>query len=156
MCRCRRRGGLRNGVVELTSAGVYSILHNFTTAAGDAEGPSWNILRDGQGNLYGAAYANSGIGALWEIAAAGRYEILNQGNHGDRYFARDAAGNFYGTFTNWSTQGGGRRLGNNGCSRARSLPPIISVPTALAEARQGWFSVGSVVFYNSVLYGVME
>ena len=134
---------------------MYSILHNFTTAAGDAEGPSWNILRDGQGNLYGTAYANSGIGALWEITAAGQYEILNQGNYGDSYFARNAAGNFYGTFTDWSTQGGEGAWEITGAA-GHVLTTDYFCTDCVGGSTQGWFSVGSVVFYNSVLYGVME
>ena len=65
-------------VFELTSAGVYQVLHVFGVTSTDGLDPLSPIIFDGSGDIFGTAAvggANNG-GMLWEITTSGTYKDL--------------------------------------------------------------------------------
>lgn len=103
-------GAYNNGTVfELTKAGTLNVLHSFTGGA-DGGAPSGDLIRDQQGNLYGATYAGGaachirlGCGVLFELTPSGSETVLytftggTDGAEPNGGLIRDAQGNFYGT-----------------------------------------------------------
>jgi uncharacterized repeat protein (TIGR03803 family) len=100
---------------ELTAAGNYTVLYRFTGGV-DGGGPGVP-LRDGAGNLYGAAGfggttdCNGGCGVVYKVNPSGKETVLYSftgGADGTNPSARliaDPAGNLYGT-TPWGGKGG--------------------------------------------------
>ncbi len=96
-------------------AQTFTVLHTFTGAPNDGEGPFGQLTRDSAGNLYGttegggkgncARYAGGGCGTAFMLNQAGK-EIAKFSFNGGNGFVplagllRDAAGNFYGTTVN--------------------------------------------------------
>jgi uncharacterized repeat protein (TIGR03803 family) len=96
-------------VFELSVSGKESVLHRFRAnykVQHDGEEPQAAVVRDAQGNLYGATQAGgpSGGGVVYEITADGKEKILHDfctGGCSDGLFPNgliiDAKGNLYGT-----------------------------------------------------------
>jgi len=97
-------------VFKLDSAGNETVLHSFRISDGST--PIAGLVRDGVGNLYGAAYFGAidgglcvfGCGTIFKLGASGKGTVLHaftgypsdgDGPAGD--LLRDAAGNLYGT-----------------------------------------------------------
>ncbi|MGO9648946.1 MAG: choice-of-anchor tandem repeat GloVer-containing protein [Terriglobales bacterium] len=91
-------------------AQTFTVLHTFTGAPNDGEGPFGQLIRDSAGNLYGTTTAG-GVGKCGNYGGCGTAFMLNKagkeiakfsfnGRNGFSLLAgllRDAAGNFYGT-----------------------------------------------------------
>lgn len=103
-------------VYELSAAGGFQLLHNFSGKDGYA--PNSELIRDADGNLYGttrfggsnaACTYNGGCGTVFEITASGTEIVLYSfGGGADGLYpysglVRDKAGNLYGT-TVWGGQ----------------------------------------------------
>jgi uncharacterized repeat protein (TIGR03803 family) len=93
-----------NGAVfDLSTTGIWSLLHTF--GGTDGENPQAGLTLAADGNYYGAATydKNTGWGVLFRIAPNGIYTILHQftgGSDGGHPFAsliQAADGNLYGT-----------------------------------------------------------
>ncbi|HEY4114475.1 MAG TPA: choice-of-anchor tandem repeat GloVer-containing protein [Rhizomicrobium sp.] len=88
-------GDDHGGVIfEITSAGRESLLFNFSIST---NAPRGTLLRDGAGDLYGAA-----DNAVFRLASDGSYTVLHQfngtdGNDPDGGLIADKEGNLYGT-----------------------------------------------------------
>ena len=102
-------------VFELRTDGRESVLYSFRGKA-DGAYPGTNLLRDGAGNLYGAANQGGtfGVGVMFKLSLRGVITVLHtfcsspvcaDGEY-PLYIVRDAAGNFYG-----STEYGGNGQG---------------------------------------------
>jgi len=98
-----------------TYAGTYRVLHAFDPNGGDGESPI-GLVRDSQGNLYGATFSSGGDtpGAIFKIAPDGTETVLHifgggpdDGAFPDAGLILDAAGNLYGTTTNGGAGGEG-------------------------------------------------
>jgi len=106
-------------VFKVAPGGRETVLHNFTGGA-DGANPSGGLVRDGQGNFYGATQSGGssttfcstikGCGTIFEVSPTGVEQVLYTfpgGNGGDGFdpsgpLVRDAQGNLYGL-----TYGGG-------------------------------------------------
>jgi uncharacterized repeat protein (TIGR03803 family) len=109
-------GSTNHGVIyKLDTSGTYTVLHNFTGAAG--AGPNGLII-DQAGNLYGTAEfggacAGIGCGVFFKLDKAGNYTALyyftgtTDGANPRGILTLDEAGNFYGTTTAGGTEGKG-------------------------------------------------
>jgi uncharacterized repeat protein (TIGR03803 family) len=92
-------------VFKLTKAGKLTVLHSFTGGA-DGAVPNGGLIRDAEGNLYGAS--GGGNGQLFKLTPAGKLTVLHRFTGGadgagpNGGLIRDAAGILYGT-----TMGGG-------------------------------------------------
>ncbi len=91
-------------VFEITAGGVESVLYSFSSQY-DAYEPAYGVVRDPQGNLYGAS-RNGGAfnrGAIFKLAPDGTETLLHSFDElaGGRYpgagLVLDAQGNLYGT-----------------------------------------------------------
>lgn len=88
-------------VFQLTPDGVETVLHSFAGGSrGDGAKPFSNLVRDGEGNLYGITVG--GKGRVFEIAASGTERVIYSFNNKSGYqppagLVLDAAGNLYGT-----------------------------------------------------------
>jgi uncharacterized repeat protein (TIGR03803 family) len=102
-------GASRQGALfKLSRSGVYTLLHSFCVMQNCADGSyPGGLLRDSQGNLYGAAFEGSGAagyGLIFKYAPAGTYYYLHAfaGPEGARPKGRliqDGDGNLYGSAT---------------------------------------------------------
>jgi len=111
-------GGLAAAVVAASGnakASTFEVLHVFTGAPSDGNGPSSNLLEDAAGNLYGETNSGGsgcpqygGCGSVFEVAPDGTetvlYNFCTKTNCADGSFpmgnlAEDGAGNLYGTTT---------------------------------------------------------
>lgn len=90
-------------VYKLDTAGMATVLHNFTGGA-DGGNPYAGVIRDAAGNLYGTAHlggtANAGV--IYKLDPAGDFKVLHTftGPDGASPYAGligDSAGNLYGT-----------------------------------------------------------
>lgn len=84
-------------VFRVSAAGVHTVLHNFNDATSVAYNPVGGVVRDGSGNLYGAA--NAGI---YRLTAGGQFTLLHlfTGSNGQNPTSTpiiDPAGNLIGT-----------------------------------------------------------
>src|SRR5580698_467814 len=89
---------------------TFTVLHTFTGAPGDGEGPFGQLIRDSAGNLYGTTTVGGtgkcgnygGCGTAFMLNKAGK-EVAKLSFNGKDGFSllagllRDAAGNFYGS-----------------------------------------------------------
>jgi uncharacterized repeat protein (TIGR03803 family) len=112
-----REGGESDGagtVFELSSNGKERVLHRFRAYTKQHDGiyPVTPLVRDAQGNLYGATVEGGlyGAGVVYEITAAGKEKILHSFCSGDcsdgaqpNDLIMDTQGNLYGT----TSAGGG-------------------------------------------------
>ncbi len=108
--------GFGCGVVfEIGPSGNETVLHTFAGGPTDGQDPQSNLLRDGAGNLYGAARSGgaSGDGVIFKLDPSGNETVLHSfagGTDGispDAGLIEDLDGNLYGV-----TASGG--VGNNG------------------------------------------
>jgi uncharacterized repeat protein (TIGR03803 family) len=154
-------GGVLSGcgnLFKITSAGTYSVLFEFYGLAGGGTTPSWNIMRDGQGNTFGTAFSGVG-GTLFELTAARKYTPLaltpiDKGTFaGESYFTRSTSGDFFGGLTGFRQIGvgiwrvsPGRRVFRNTwfCTDCQS------------DSAQGWNPQGPLMFSSGILYGTMR
>ncbi len=114
-------GGLGYGVVyKIAAAGEFTVLYRFTGGA-DGGVPLAGVTVDPTGNLYSAASGygrlsngNNGSGVVFELDAAGAYNVLYTFTGGvdgaaPESVVRDSAGDLYGT-----TKDGGGTACNSG------------------------------------------
>ena len=96
-----------NGVIfEVSNAGKQSTLYSFTGGS-DGGAPASAVIRDTEGNLYGAASSGaSGGGTVFEFSSGGTFSVLytfcsqagcSDGSKPLQAVVEDAEGNFYGT-----------------------------------------------------------
>jgi uncharacterized repeat protein (TIGR03803 family) len=122
-------GGARGGTVfELSKSGVFKVLYTFTGGA-DGDSP-WGVIRDANGNFYGAtSYGGAhGFGTVFKLTSSGDETVLYNftgGSDGGNPFApliEDAGGNFYGTtFTGGITTGACHFLDQTSCGTVFKL-----------------------------------
>jgi len=83
-----------------------TVLHSFTRSGGDGGLPYGSVVRDAQGNLYGATEAGgtSDLGTVFMLDKTGKETVLYRftGTGGDGFqpyagLVRDGVGNLYGT-----------------------------------------------------------
>jgi uncharacterized repeat protein (TIGR03803 family) len=118
--------GFNDGTVfNLTSSGVFTLLHNFADTEGS--GPRGGLIEDGNGNFYGTTYQEGafGGGTVFEISltrgGGGQivsenfsvlYSFSGANVHGDGYHSQaglvfDRNGNLYGTTADGGSAGYG-------------------------------------------------
>ena len=92
----------RGTVWEITSAGVFSTLHSFTTSDGGFS--QGGVTLDSSGNLFGTASGGGthGVGTVWEITAGGNFSVfhnfsLSDGGYPLSTVVFDGSGTMYGT-----------------------------------------------------------
>jgi len=122
-------------VFKLDPAGKKTLLHIFTGTGGDGEHPWSGVVRDNDGNLYGATVeggtgpnctsANNGCGTVYKIDKTGKETILHSftGSGADyppiyAALALDGKGNIYGT----APEGGSQNC-DSGCGAIFMLDP---------------------------------
>ena len=113
-------------VFKLTPEGKETVLHSFTSTAGDGANPVAPLIRDAAGNLYGTteygglfggACGGNGCGIVFKINPSGKETVLyrftgipqNDGMNPLQGLVRDSKGNLYGT----TSQGGIYSYGNS-------------------------------------------
>ena len=110
-----------DGVVfKVDPAGKETVLYSFTGGA-DGAGPSGDLVRDSDGNLYGTTSGGgpSNAGVVFKLDPTGKETVLYSftgGADGANPFAgliRDEAGNLYGT----ASAGGGGLGAAESCLR---------------------------------------
>jgi uncharacterized repeat protein (TIGR03803 family) len=131
------QGGLNScsggcGVIfELTTSGVFSVLHKFSGP--DGASPNQGLVRDAAGNLYGTAVgggANNtcnggGCGVIFKLDKAGKLTVLHifsgaDGSFPEAGLLRDSSGSLYGT----TVSGPGTGCGSgSGCGTVFKLTP---------------------------------
>jgi uncharacterized repeat protein (TIGR03803 family) len=96
-------------VYEITPGGTEIVLYTFCPderdGCPDGGQPYGNLVRDGQGNLYGTTYYGGayGLGTVFEVTPSGEETVLHSfggeqdGGHPAAGLIRDVQGNFYGT-----------------------------------------------------------
>ena len=151
-------GGGANGlgsIYELTAAGQYVTLYNFTAA--DGQFPNGSLYRTSDGSLYGTTFrgGTNNYGTVFQLTPAGVLNTLHSFNLTDgrgpvgALFV-DGTGNFYGV-----TAGGGvnntgtiYQLATNG-----TLTTLHSFVTADGTAPQnGLIQAGDGKFYGTTSY----
>jgi uncharacterized repeat protein (TIGR03803 family) len=107
--------GLGCGVVfKLSMNGKERVLHAFTNAGIDGQGPWADLIRDSHGNLYGTTLyggtghgcvGNIGCGTVFKVSPAGKETVLYSftgvpdGEFPQSALLRDTDGNLYGSTT---------------------------------------------------------
>lgn len=116
-------GAFSAGIIyELSSAGVYTILHSFNGKSGGAD-PQTGVIRDSKGNLYGTTYAGgkiscnrytNGCGIVYKLSRTGQFTVLHTftgrpdgANPSWGSLLRDSSGNIYGLAANGGASGNG-------------------------------------------------
>lgn len=96
-------------VYEITPGGTEIVLYTFCPderdGCPDGGQPYGNLVRDGQGNLYGTTYYGGayGLGTVFEVTPSGEETVLHSfgggqdGGHPAAGLIRDVQGNFFGT-----------------------------------------------------------
>jgi len=92
-------------VYKVDPAGRETVLYSFT-GGDDGQGPSYGVVRDTSGNLYGTTNTGgtAGVGAVYKLDPSGKETVLHSftglkdGSNPDGV-VRDSAGNLYGTTT---------------------------------------------------------
>jgi uncharacterized repeat protein (TIGR03803 family) len=122
-------------VFKLDPAGKETVLHRFTGTGGDGEHPWAGLVRDNEGNVYGATLeggtgpnctsAENGCGTVYKVDKTGKEKILHSftGSGADfppiyATLALDEKGNIYGT-----TPNGGSNNCGSGCGAVFMLDP---------------------------------
>jgi uncharacterized repeat protein (TIGR03803 family) len=164
------RGGLYGygNVFKMTPSGIETVLYDFMGGA-DGGTPGGNLLRDGQGNLYGtaavggAAFGNSGFGVIFKLTPAGTESVLytfcaTAGCMDGKYpesLVRVASGNFYGTTTEGGTANQGTVFGINSAGAEIMLYNFCSAGIT-SNCPDGSIPVGPILSLNGNLYGTTE
>jgi uncharacterized repeat protein (TIGR03803 family) len=96
-------GHFNDGTIfELDKSGHESLIFSFTGNQGGGY-PFGGVVRDNEGNFYGAAaYGGNGVGTVFEVSPQGVETVLYTFSGGDGAYpsaglVRDATGNLYGT-----------------------------------------------------------
>jgi uncharacterized repeat protein (TIGR03803 family) len=108
-----RGGGGPGEVFELMSSGTEKVLHAF--GGPDGSDPRGNLVRDGDGNLYGTAFYGGafGYGIVFKLDTSGNETLLYSfsggadGANPQSGLVGDGSGNFYGTTYNGGAYGFG-------------------------------------------------
>ncbi len=163
-------GGMANaGVVfKLNTAGVYTILHNFT-GGNDGSNPGSGLVADHAGNLYGTtvnggtAGGTAGQGVVYKLDPAGAETVLytftglTDGGQPYAGVIRDAEGNLYGTTVN-----GNQPSGYYLCGVVYKLSPDGTetvLHTFGIDNYDGWYPLSGVIrdpagnLYGTTEYG---
>jgi uncharacterized repeat protein (TIGR03803 family) len=148
-------------IYEITETGTETILYHFTGLA-DGMWPYGGLIRDEEGNLYGASQGGTGqYGTIFKLDSSGNFTVLHTfagGAAGADPLAtllRDAAGNLYGT----TSHGGGfgsECAGGFGCGTVFVLTNSgkFSVLHSFTGGADGWDPVAPLAFDSSGnLYG---
>src|ERR1700688_741210 len=105
-------GGGAGTVFKVDATGNETVLYRFTGTGGDGLSPLGNLVRDGQGNLYGATSSGGfactllsfGCGTVFKVDLTGNETVLYSftvtgvdGASPDAGWVLDAQGNLYGT-----------------------------------------------------------
>ena len=102
-------------VFKMTAAGTVTILHDFCTQSGCADGynPTAGLIQGSDGNLYGETLFGgpNGYGAIFKISPSGGFTVLASFNNADGSqpsggLVQGSDGNFYGTTSQGGTAGG--------------------------------------------------
>jgi len=106
--------GIGCGTIFKVNRSVETVLYRFSGSPADGSYPNANLLRDSAGNLYGTtryggntACAPLGCGMVFKVDSTGKESVLHffaQTTDGGAPLSpviRDAAGNLYGTTSNW-------------------------------------------------------
>ncbi|MGE5206863.1 MAG: choice-of-anchor tandem repeat GloVer-containing protein [Chlamydiota bacterium] len=102
-------------VFKVAPTGTETVLYSFTGGS-DGANPTWGLIRDPQGNLYGTTYSGgaSGYGTVFKVTPTGTKTVLysfaggsDDGAHPEAGLIRDPMGNLYGT----TGSGGGSNQG---------------------------------------------
>jgi uncharacterized repeat protein (TIGR03803 family) len=94
----------------LDTAGHETVLYNFCAAPNCADGwaPSFGVIRDAAGNLYGSASQGLSNAEVFKVDTAGQEAVLSSQFVGDVHgLIQDAAGNLYGTSSVGGAHGSG-------------------------------------------------
>jgi len=91
-------------VYKVNAAGHETVLYSFTGGADGAE-PSYGVIRDSGGNLYGTTYqgGTANFGVVYKVDTGGQETVLYSfsggadGGYPTSGVIRDSAGNLYGT-----------------------------------------------------------
>ena len=155
-------------VFEISSAGVFTVLHAFAGGA-DGSDPGSELLLDSAGNLYGTTYYGGGATGCGQMVGCGTvFKIDNMGNETVLYrflggrdganpswnLALDTAGNLYGI-----TGSGGdlhcKETRGNGCGAVFKLDPngILTVLHTFTGGADGASPSGLVRDSAGNLYG---
>jgi uncharacterized repeat protein (TIGR03803 family) len=116
-------GSHGQGVVyKITPAGSYTVLYNFCSRAGCADGaaPEAPLVQDANGNFYGTTIigGSSGNGTVFEITPSNHYTVLHSFDYTDGADPQAAPtlandGNLYGVTTLGSNGGNSKDIGGN-------------------------------------------
>jgi uncharacterized repeat protein (TIGR03803 family) len=132
-------------VYKVNAAGHETVLYSFTGGADGAE-PSYGVIRDSGGNLYGTTYqgGTANFGVVYKVTAAGQETVLHSftggfdGRSPSGGVIRDAAGNLYGT-----TEYGG--TGNAGTVYKLDAAAQETVLYTFSGGVDGFFPQGGVI-----------
>ena len=155
-------------------ASTFEVLHIFTGAPSDGNGPSSNLLEDGSGNLYGTTFNGGsgcpqwgGCGILFKLAPDGTetvlYNFCTQTNCADGWspqgnLAEDGAGNLYGT----TVAGGANDSGTVFKVSSSGQETLLYSFCSLANCSDGAFPEGGVIvdqsgnLYGTTFYGGLQ
>jgi uncharacterized repeat protein (TIGR03803 family) len=116
-------GSHGQGVVyEITPAGSYTVLYNFCSQPGcaDGAGPEASLVQDANGHLYGTTIIGGsfGNGTVFEITPSNQYSVLHSFDYTDGADPQAAPtlandGNLYGVTTVGSNGGNSKDNGGN-------------------------------------------
>ena len=113
-------------VFKVDATGKETVLHAF--AGGVRGGGASSLVRDGKGNLYGAAWGGTyGQGIVFKLDKPGKLTVLysftggTDGGFPDGPLVLDKAGNLYGATGNGGAYGCG--VSGNGCGTVFKLVP---------------------------------
>jgi uncharacterized repeat protein (TIGR03803 family) len=159
------KGGTRGfgTIFKLTLSGQETVLHSFTGGP-DGASPE-GLLLGKQGNLYGTTdaggngVAEGGEGLVFELDAAGSYQVLyaftggSDGEFPNSTVVQDADGNLYGT-----TDFGGLTTCDLGCGLVYEISPSgqETVLYDFTGAADGATPIGVVLDSAGTVYGVTD
>ena len=144
---------------KLSPSGAETILYAF----GDNGNPTANVIRDGQGNLYGGAFAGNSTatafygGALFKVPAKGQestlYAFCSMADCADgvdpSYTVRDSKGNFY-----TEVQGAGTSLqGAIAKVTPAGVETLLYQFCVLTSCMDGGVTSGPLLISGGNLYG---
>jgi uncharacterized repeat protein (TIGR03803 family) len=134
-------GGASNygTVFKLTTAGVLTTLHSFTSGD-DGDGPECRLLLASDGNFYGTTAGDSSQLTVFKVTAAGEYSVLDSSIDGTEARAgliQGGNGLLYGA----ATSGG---AGSNGIVFSVSLAGESATVHTFAGSSDGSFPVGTL------------
>jgi uncharacterized repeat protein (TIGR03803 family) len=154
-------GGTHNAgmIYELSTAGTYTVLYNFCSVPGcaDGGGPS-ALVQDADGNFFGVADGggSKGYGTVFELTSAHEYVVLHNFDlvHGDHpLFGLTLAndGNLYGTATDDGFNGNGTLFE---ITPTGVFTPLYTFNYPMGYDPWGWLVQGTNgILYGTTLYG---